>query len=181
MPMCNLLEYSNICFVTSGNLWNYYRDEVNDAANEIVAYYRINNMNITTSKYFEHKKKVTGSTSSDNSRLDRKVIVLLYYLINFSRSLDISLIDCEIDLHLSWAETSVITEVSRAPELPNNPAANPPTDNVLPTQGTGTTFQISSAKLYVRAFTLSNTDNIKFLKISSKFLNEQFLKIKINL
>ena len=138
-------------------------------------------MNITTSKYFEHKKKVTGSTSSDNSRLDRKVIVLLNYLINFFRSLDISLIDCEIDLHLSWAETSVITEVSRAPELPNNPAANPPTDNVLPTQGTGTTFQISSAKLYVRAFTLSNTDNIKFLKISSKFLNEQFLKIKINL
>ena len=41
MPM-----YSNNYSMTSGSLWNYYRDEVNDAANEVVANYW--NNNITT-------------------------------------------------------------------------------------------------------------------------------------
>ena len=34
MPMYNLLEYSDNFSKTSGNLWNYYRDEANDSANE---------------------------------------------------------------------------------------------------------------------------------------------------
>ena len=34
MPMYNLLEYSNNYSMTSGNLWNYYRDKVDDDANE---------------------------------------------------------------------------------------------------------------------------------------------------
>ena len=33
MPMHNLLEYSNNCSMTSGNLWTYYRDEINDDEN----------------------------------------------------------------------------------------------------------------------------------------------------
>ena len=41
MPM-----YSNNYSMTSGSLWNYFRDEVNDAANEVVANYW--NNNITT-------------------------------------------------------------------------------------------------------------------------------------
>ena len=32
--MCNLLEYSDNYSITSRSLWNYYRDEVNDDANE---------------------------------------------------------------------------------------------------------------------------------------------------
>ena len=32
--MYNLLEYSNINSMTSGSLWNYYRDEIHDDANE---------------------------------------------------------------------------------------------------------------------------------------------------
>ena len=35
MSMCNLFEYSSNSSMTSGNLCNYYRDEVNDSANEI--------------------------------------------------------------------------------------------------------------------------------------------------
>ena len=34
MLMYFLLECSCNCSMTSGNLWNYYRDEVNDSANE---------------------------------------------------------------------------------------------------------------------------------------------------
>ena len=33
MPMYNLLEYSYNYSITSGRLWNCYRDEVNDDAN----------------------------------------------------------------------------------------------------------------------------------------------------
>ena len=45
MPMYNLLEYSDNYFIT-GSLWNYYRDEVNDDANENNAVrIKINNNN----------------------------------------------------------------------------------------------------------------------------------------
>ena len=33
-PMYNLLDYSDNYCVTSGSLWDYHRDEVNDATNE---------------------------------------------------------------------------------------------------------------------------------------------------
>ena len=36
MPMYNLLEYNNNYSMTSGSLWDYYRDKVNDGANEIM-------------------------------------------------------------------------------------------------------------------------------------------------
>ena len=44
--MYNLLEYSDNYSMTSASLWNYYRDEVNDAANEDAANYRINNSKV---------------------------------------------------------------------------------------------------------------------------------------
>ena len=34
MPIYNLLEYSCNYSMTSGSLWNYYRDEINDNANK---------------------------------------------------------------------------------------------------------------------------------------------------
>ena len=57
MPMYNFLQYSNNYFMTSGSLQNYYRGEVNDAANEIIANYRANNNNKTTNIFFEYKTK----------------------------------------------------------------------------------------------------------------------------
>ena len=54
MPIYNLLEYSDNYSTMSGSLWNYYRDEINDSANENndANNYRINNKT-TASKYFE--------------------------------------------------------------------------------------------------------------------------------
>ena len=43
MPMYNLLEYTDNYSMTSGGLWNYYRDEINDDANENANNNRINN------------------------------------------------------------------------------------------------------------------------------------------
>ena len=94
MPMCNLLEYSNNYFMTSGSLWIHCRDEVNDSANKDkdADNYRINNK-ITSSKSFEYKTKITVKTPIYTSRLDAEVLVPLKYLSNFWRSLHLPLIN----------------------------------------------------------------------------------------
>ena len=53
MPMYNLLEYSGNYSLASGSLRNYYRDEINDDANENnAARNKINNNKTITSKSF---------------------------------------------------------------------------------------------------------------------------------
>ena len=56
--MYNFLEHSDNYYMTSGSLWNYYRDELNNSVNENndANNYRINNNKTTTSKSFEYKK-----------------------------------------------------------------------------------------------------------------------------
>ena len=56
MPMYNLLEYSNNYSKTSGNLWQYYRDEPND--------------NVANSESFRSNIKIIGNTSdADNKKM----------------------------------------------------------------------------------------------------------------
>ena len=66
MSMHNLLEYSDNHSMTSANLWNYYRDEVNNKSNENVDDYRANNHNIWTSRTFECKTKIVGIAPANN-------------------------------------------------------------------------------------------------------------------
>ena len=68
MPMQNLLEYNDNYSVTPGRLRNYYRDQVIDAANENDGANNNINNNKTTSKSFEYKTKLIGSTPNKNSR-----------------------------------------------------------------------------------------------------------------
>ena len=67
MAMYNLLEYRNNYSITSGSLWNYYRDGVNDAANENDAANKKINNKTTSNKSFEYKTKLIGSTQNNNS------------------------------------------------------------------------------------------------------------------
>ena len=83
MPIYNLLEYNNNYSMISWSLWNYYRHENNENNGENSAYenngansFRINN-NKTTSKSFEFKTKLKGSTPSNGGRLDAEVFVPL--------------------------------------------------------------------------------------------------------
>ena len=56
MPMYNLLEYTNNYSKSSGNLWQYYRDEPND--------------NVANSESFRSKIKIIGNTSdADNKKM----------------------------------------------------------------------------------------------------------------
>ena len=95
MPMYNLIEYSSNYAKTSGSLWQYYRDESND--------------NLSDSELFKSKIKITEKTSAADNERDVEIIVPLKYLSNFWITLEIPLINCEVNLILSWSSTCVIT------------------------------------------------------------------------
>ena len=139
MPMYNLLEHNGNYSITSGRLLNYYRDEVNDTANEnnYANNFRIHNNKITTSKSFQYKTKSKGRTPNNDDRLDAEVVVPLKYLSNFWRSLDLALIKCEIEPDLLWSRYCVISEISRT----SRPVGNPPTQQMATTTTTSATFQ----------------------------------------
>ena len=100
MPMYHLLEYRDNYSMTSEKLQDYYRDEINDDANENDNNNRINNYKTITSKSFEYKRKLIGSMPNNNNILDVEAVITLKNLRNFSRSLDLPLINCEVELDL---------------------------------------------------------------------------------
>ena len=73
---------------------------MNDFANENESNALINNNETATSKTFNYKLKLIGSKPGNASRLNI-VVVLLKFLSKFWRSLDVPLINCEIELDLS--------------------------------------------------------------------------------
>ena len=90
------VEYSENYTMTLGSLWNYYRDEINDDENENNDDdNKINHNKTITCKSFKYKTKLIGSTTNNNNILDVEVVVPLKYLINFWRSLDLPLINCD--------------------------------------------------------------------------------------
>ena len=118
--MSNLLEYSKNYEKTTGSLWNYYRDESNDPLS-------------TNSESFKYKTSIVGKTPQNNdSLIDAEVAIPLKYLSSFWRSLDIPLINCEIELMLTWSKNCVLADISV------NAVYNPP---IVPPSGA--TFQIT--------------------------------------
>ena len=68
--------------MTSGSLWNYYSDKVNDNANgNNAAGNKINNKKAITTKYLNIRQN--GSTANNNNTLNAEVIVPLTYFSNF--------------------------------------------------------------------------------------------------
>ena len=87
MPMYNLIEYSDNYSKTSGRLWQYYRD---DSAATIL-----------NSESFKSIIKITGKTPADGNVKDVEITLPLKYLSHFRRTLEIPLINCEINLILT--------------------------------------------------------------------------------
>ena len=127
MPMYNLIEYSDNYSKTSGSLWQYYKYDPNN--------------NLANSKSFKSKVKITGKTPDDRNTKDVEIIVPLKYLSNFWRTLEIPLINCEVNLILTWSKDCVITNST----------------------GEGK-FAIRETKLYVPVVTSSTKDNEKVLQ-----------------
>ena len=105
MPIYNLIEYSDNYSKTSGTLWEYCKEIL--AVNNDGAIIVFNGVNATDS--FNFKTKITGQTAADNNngniagRVNIEIMVPLKYLSYFRRTLEMPLINCEIELILDWS------------------------------------------------------------------------------
>ena len=106
MPMYNLIEYSDNYAKTSGSLRQYCKD--------IPARNNFTVDNLTDS--FNFKVKFTGQTGDDGTK-DVEILVQLKYLSNFWRTLEMPLINCEINLILMWPSTCVIVSTNIANQV----------------------------------------------------------------
>ena len=157
MPMYNLLEYSKNYRKTTGSFWDYYRDEPNSGLGG-------NNNNakfsIKDSKSFDYKTSITGKLEGKNKEKEVE-IVPLKYLSNFWRTLDIPLINCEINLILTWSKNCVLTSKATRHTVPAQ-GGNPAVTRV--NNPANVTFEITGTKLYVPVVTLSTKDDNNFLE-----------------
>ena len=97
--------------------------------------------NITDS--FKFKAKITGQTGNDGTK-DVEIMLPLKYLSNFWRTLEMPLINCEVNLILTWSSRCVLIATA--------------------VQNQAATFEITDTKLYVPVVTLSTQENTKFLQ-----------------
>ena len=113
------------------------------------------------SKSFDCKANLIkdGVTQNNLTKNDVKIVVPLKYLSNFWRSLNIPLINCEVELILTWFKNCVlINKSTRDADYNANPIVyeidNP--ENAI--------FQITDTKLYVPVVSLSKENDIKLLE-----------------
>ena len=148
--MYNLLEYSHNYLMTSGSLFNYYRDKIDEVDN-----------NASDGKSFDYKTKMEGkipetlSQSGFSGDADQppqppvpsvnvEVALPLKYLSNFTRSFDLTLINFEVELDLLWKKDCLSIGYYNSITVVD--------------------FKIISCKFYVTVVTLCINDNIKFLE-----------------
>ena len=139
MPMYNLIEHSDNYAKTTGSLWQYCKDIPTRNANDEITEFTVGN----TTDSFKFKAKITGQTEDDGTK-DVEIMVPLKYLSNFWRTLEMPLINCEVNLILTWSSTCVII----ATNIPNQAAI----------------FEITDTKLYVPVVTLATQENTKFFQ-----------------
>ena len=134
MSMYNLIDYSENYSKTSGSFWQYCKDI--PAVNINNAIVNFTDHNFTDS--FNFKAEITGQTGDDGIK-NVEIMVPLVYLSVFWRSLELPLINCEVNLILTWSANYVIVSSNVANQ--------------------NATFAITDTKLYVPVVTLSTQDN----------------------
>ena len=141
---------------TTESFWNQFREESNsvvgDANNNI-------NYSIKDSKYFDYKTSITGKLEDNNTEKEVEIIVPLKHLSNFWRTLDMPLINCEINLILTWSENCVLISKATRDADPDANRAVAPIYNP-----TNATFKITDTKFYVPVVTLSTENDKKLLE-----------------
>ena len=100
---------------------------------QVIAEQILNHLNL--------KVKITGNTPADGNTRDVEKIVPLKCLRNFWRTLAMPLINCQVNLNLTWSSTCVITNSTGAGR-----------------------FAITDTKLYVPVVSFSKQYNAEFLQ-----------------
>ena len=97
---------------------------------------------------FKYKPNLIGNTENVGTKNGVKIAVPLKNLNNFWRSLELSLINCQVEILLNWIENCTLINA------------------------TTVTFKTTDAKLYIPIVTLKTDDNTKL----SNLLSEGFKK-----
>ena len=139
MPMYNLIEYSDNYAKTTGSIWQYCKDIPALNANDEITHFTEGNL----ADSFKFNVKIRGRPGNCGTK-DVEIIVPLKYLSNFWRTLEMPLINCEVNLILTWSSTCVLISTA----IPNQNA----------------TFAITDTKLYDPVVTLSTQENTKFFQ-----------------
>ena len=138
MPVYNLIEYSDNYSKASGNLRKYCKEiPAVDNDGDIADF---NGANATDS--FNFKTKIIGKTNDDGI-INVEIMVPLRYLSKFWRTLEMALINCEVELVLTWSTNCVIIFTNVNNQVP--------------------TFTMTETNLYVPVVTLSTEGNKKLL------------------
>ena len=172
MSMYNLLEYSKNYRKTIGSLYNYYRDELSDDADDNY----FGNIKVVNSDAFKYKNKITSNTYNvdagtqgydvnKNGTQEVELAIPLKCLGNFWRALNIPLISCEVSLELKWDKNCIITSLEQR-DIGGGNRDNAPT---------GATLAINDCKFYVPAVTLSKDDEIKLLTNSKSGFKREMI------
>ena len=136
MPMYDLIEYSNNHSKLSGKLWQYYKDKPGLTDPCGVA---------NNSASFKFKLKITGKTAAGATK-NVEIMMAFKYLNNFCRTLQMHLINCELNLILTLSDKCVLSNDTKA-----------------------TIFTITDTNIYVPAVTyvgyVSTQDNAKLLHL----------------
>ena len=125
MPIYKLIEYNHNSSKTPRNFYHFYRDGPKNPA--------------TNSESLKFKSRLSDSINNAGI-INTKIAVSLKYLNHFWGTGEMSLINFEINLILTWSADWIISEVDRI-----------------------TTFAITDTKLYVPVVTLSTQDNANLL------------------
>ena len=147
----NLKEYSSHYSEKkhTGSFWIYSKDEATDFNADIV---NTNNFNS-----FMCKAKFLENTKADGANRILKnaiIAVLLKYLSNSWRSLEMTLIICKAELKLKWTKSCILSTACA--------------DNINERDSNNIIFTIKDTKLYVLVVALSASDNQKLLKRFNK-------------
>ena len=100
-----------------------------------------------------------GVTHDSLTKNDVKVVAPLKHLSNFWRHVDIPLINCEVELILTWFKNCVLIDKSTR-EV--NYGANPVVYEIDNSENAR--FKITDVKLFVPVVTLSKENDIKLLE-----------------
>ena len=146
--MYNLLKYNSDYSDTTGRLWFYSKDEATN--------FNADTEDNNNFKSFKYKAKLLENTEINGANRILKnaiIAVLLKYLSNFWKTLEMPLINCKVELKLKWTKYCVLSAVGN-----DNNDAN--SNNII--------FIIKDTKLYVPVVTLSAKSNQKLTKLLSK-------------
>ena len=123
---------------TSGSFWQYYKDEASLDNNNNIIHFPANK-NIQ----FKFKEKIRMQTGNDGTK-DVEIIVPLKYLNDFWNTLEMALVNCEINFILSCSANCFLVAGTMANQV--------------------ATFARTDTKLHVPVITLLTQDNAKLLE-----------------